>query len=152
VDGTYNAKDKTGVIEAKGVGIAQVAVWSEENNSIEARCTVVVLSAGVALFNSEITLTVGATESLLATIEPSIATVDLPVGPGHTRLFEIDPSSISTGQAIIWSSDNASVATVDAATGFVTGVKIGTATITAKTQDGGHIATCNITVAASTSM
>ena len=45
----------------------------------------------------------------------------------------------------IWSSSDPSVASVDTF-GLVTGVKSGTATITAKTIDGGIAATCEVTV------
>ena len=45
----------------------------------------------------------------------------------------------------IWTSSDDSVATVDTF-GVVSGVKTGTATITAKTIDGGLVATCEVTV------
>lgn len=45
----------------------------------------------------------------------------------------------------IWTSSDKSIATVDTF-GLVTGVKSGTATITAKTIDGGIAATCEVTV------
>ncbi len=55
--------------------------------------------------------------------------------------------SDATNQTITWSSDNESVATVDS-TGVVTAVSIGTATITATTQDGNYTDTCVVTVQA----
>ena len=44
-----------------------------------------------------------------------------------------------------WASSNATIATVDAS-GKVTGVAKGTATITVTTVDGGKTATCKVTV------
>ena len=68
-------------------------------------------------------LTIGASESLVATISPSNA----------------------TNKDVEWTSSNTNVATVDT-TGKVTGVSAGSATITVKTKDGAKIATCNVTV------
>jgi len=56
---------------------------------------------------------------------------------------EITPMNVSN-KTIIWSSDNTAIATVDA-TGKVTAVAIGTATITVKTVNG-YSATCVVTV------
>lgn len=50
-----------------------------------------------------------------------------------------------TSQSVKWSSSNSSVATVDN-NGKVKGISKGEATITAKTSDGKHIATCKVTV------
>ena len=58
----------------------------------------------------------------------------------------VTPSD-ATNQIIIWSSDNESVATVDS-TGVVTAVSVGTATITATTQDGNYTDTCVVTIQA----
>ena len=52
----------------------------------------------------------------------------------------------ATNKALFWSSSNTAVATVDS-NGLVTAVGEGTATITARTQDGSNVsATCQITV------
>lgn len=45
----------------------------------------------------------------------------------------------ATNSKVIWSSDNGEVATVDAETGIVTGVKAGTANITASAADGSGV-------------
>lgn len=68
-------------------------------------------------------ITAGSTLQLTATVSPSNA----------------------TNPAVTWSSGNTSVATVDA-TGKVTAVANGTATITVKTTDGNKTATATITV------
>lgn len=51
----------------------------------------------------------------------------------------------ATNQNVSWSSSNSSVATVDN-TGLVTFKSVGTAVITATTEDGGFSATCNVEV------
>ena len=81
--------------------------------------------AGVSLDKDEIQLEVGATQTLVATVEPSGA----------------------TDQVVSWASDDESVATVDE-NGVVTAEGIGTATITVTTHDGGFTATCDVEVIA----
>ena len=78
---------------------------------------------GVSLDKTELSLTVGDTETLTATVAPDNA----------------------TNQAVTWTSSDPSVATVDAA-GKVTAVGAGTATITVTTADGSFTATCTVTV------
>lgn len=78
---------------------------------------------GVSLDLSALTLTKGGTAQLIATVEP------------------ID----ATNNNVTWSSSAPDVATVDAS-GNVTAVAEGTATITATTEDGGKTATCTVTV------
>ena len=77
----------------------------------------------VSLDNDSLNLTIDETATLTATVTPSNA----------------------TQPAVIWSSSDASVASVDY-TGKVTAVAAGSATITAKTYDGGYTATCTVTV------
>ena len=76
---------------------------------------------GIKLDADEMKLSVGDVGTLKATVEPTDA----------------------TEKTITWTSDKPSIATVDA-NGNVTGVAVGTATITA--QAGGKTATCTVTV------
>lgn len=78
---------------------------------------------GVALNKSSMTLTVGSSERLTATVSPSTA----------------------TNKKVTWASKNTAVATVDAG-GNVTALSAGTAVITATTEDGGKTASCTVTV------
>ena len=82
---------------------------------------------GVTLSQTELSLTEGNTAQLTATVKPDDA----------------------TNKNVTWSSDDTSVATVDA-TGKVTAVSAGTATITVTTVDQSKTATCEVTVAAAT--
>ena len=78
---------------------------------------------GVTLNKNTTTIKVGGTETLTAMVEPANA----------------------TNKAVTWSSDNISVATVDA-NGLVTAVAEGSATITVTTEDGSKTATCTVIV------
>lgn len=77
---------------------------------------------GVTLDNASLTVNVGATGTTTATVAPADA----------------------SNKKVNWTSSDATIATV--ADGVVTGVKVGTATITATTEDGSFTATCAVTV------
>jgi uncharacterized protein YjdB len=62
-----------------------------------------------------------------------------------SQLTETVTPANATNKTVVWTSNNPSVATVSA-TGLVTGIGVGTATITASTADGGLMANCVITV------
>ena len=82
----------------------------------------IVAVTSVTLDSTSITLVEGESQTLTATVSPSNA----------------------ENQKVLWSSSNSSVASVKE--GIVTALKAGTATITAKSDDGGKTATCEITV------
>jgi alpha-tubulin suppressor-like RCC1 family protein len=90
--------------------------------------TKTVAVTGVALDQSALSLIVDSTANLTATVQPDNA----------------------SKPDVTWSSSAPDVASVaanaDALSATVTGLAIGTATITVKTNDGGHTATCNVTV------
>jgi len=68
----------------------------------------------------------------------------LSVGETHTLTAKVMPLN-TTDKSVTWTSSDESVATVSS-TGSVTGVKAGTATITAATVDGSKESTCAVTV------
>jgi len=128
----------SGVLTAVSDGTATITVTTTDGNKT-ATCAVTVSSSsgpggpsgpsnvavtGVSVAPTTLSLTVGATRTLNATVRPSNA----------------------SNKAITWSSDNTTVATVSG--GVVTAVSTGTATITVTTTDGGHTATCSVTVSA----
>lgn len=86
--------------------------------------TVVIPVTGISLSAASGTLNPGASISLSTTITPANA----------------------TNKTVIWTSSNSSVATVN--NGTITAVAIGSATITATTQDGGFTASYALTVEA----
>ncbi len=80
---------------------------------------------GVTVSPTTASITAGATTQLTATVAPSTA----------------------TDKSVIWTSSNAAVASVSS-TGLVTGVAMGSATISVTTTDQAKVATCAVTVAA----
>ena len=111
--------------------IKAIAINSGMTNSAVASATytinIPVAVTGVSLNKSTSSMAVGANETLLATITPTNA----------------------TNKNVTWTSSNTAVATVNA-TGTVTGVSAGTATIKVTTVDGSKIANCVVTVTAAT--
>ncbi len=124
--------NQTGKVTGVSAGTATITVTTQDGNKT-ATCTVTVPDpsadpvavTGVSLNKTSTSLTVGATETLTATVAPANA----------------------ANQAVTWSSNNTAVASVDQ-TGKVTGVSAGTATITVTTQDGNKTATFTVTVSA----
>ena len=119
--------DATGKVTAVAPGTATITAKAGEKT---ATCTVTVKAkiievTGITLDKTTATLTVGDNLTLTATVAPANA----------------------TDKTVTWTSSDAAVATVDA-TGKVTAVKAGTATITANA--GEKTATCTVTVNAKT--
>ncbi len=75
-------------------------------------------------------------------------TLSVKTGELKTPSYTVNPAE-ATNKAVSFKSDNPAVATVNEATGEVTGVKEGTATITITTADGNFTDTCVVTVACS---
>ena len=121
----------SGEVSAVTPGAATITVKTTDGGHT-ATCKVLVEAAtvsvtGVSLDKTELTLVQGTQFSLTATVSPKDA----------------------TDQSVTWSSDNPSVATVTSS-GEVSAVTPGAATITVKTTDGGHTATCKVLVEAAT--
>lgn len=77
----------------------------------------------------------------------SVSTSESSINVGNTLQLEVavEPSS-ATNKNVTWSSSNPEIATVDEATGLVTGIALGTATIIATSVDGGKTATTRVEV------
>ena len=73
------------------------------------------------------------------------ATAFLALGESLTLSPVVSPAE-ATKKTVTWSGDNDSIATVNASTGEITPVAAGTVNITVTTDDGGHTATCSVTV------
>ena len=120
--------DGSGKVTAVKAGSTTITVTTTDGGKT-ATCSVTVTSktvsvTGVKLDNGKLELKAGVTAQLTATVEPSDA----------------------SDKSLEWTSSDAKVATV-AASGKVTAVGVGSATITVKTKDGGKTATCAVTVA-----
>ena len=72
-------------------------------------------------------------------------TLSVKVGETLTPAYSVTPDN-ATNKKVTFKSDNTDVATVDSATGAVTGIKSGTANITVTTDDGKFTDTCKVTV------
>ena len=109
---------KNGVVTAVGVGTATITAKAGDKT---ATCTVTVVipATSIVLDNTTATLLVDETLTLEATVNPD-----------------------DTTDKVVWSTSDASVATVE--DGVVTAVAVGTAIITAKA--GNKTATCTVTV------
>ena len=124
VDGTPTFK-----VNALSPGTSVITV-KDKNGSAQATCSVTVKAAtvavtGVSLNKTSLSMKVGESQTLTATVSPSNA----------------------TNKNVTWSSSNTSVATVSSS-GVITAKSAGSATITVKTTDGSKTATCSVAVAA----
>ena len=108
----------------------------------------------IVTFSTEFKVADGSTVSI-DDIDDTVAVTGVTVAPttasiavAATRQLtaSVAPTD-ATNQAVTWLSSDATVATVNSS-GLVTGVKAGTATITATTTDGSFTATSSITVTA----
>ena len=82
---------------------------------------------------------------LVSSIRLSSASLTLQVGSTHTLTATVEPED-AADSGITWSSSNTSVATVGD-NGLVTAAGVGTATVTASAQDGSGVsAKCTVTV------
>ncbi len=117
----------SGYVTGHSVGHATIFATSAENANKKGQAAIEVISAtipvtGITLNKSTTTIEVGKNETLVATVLPSGA----------------------TNKTITWTSSNATVATVN--NGVISGIKKGSATITARTNDGNFTAAVTVTV------
>ena len=111
-------------------------------NGYQYRC--VVTGNGGSVTSDAATLTVTAATVPVTGVTLNKTSTSLYVGDTETLTPTITPDN-ATNKNLTWSSDDTSVATVDAS-GLVTAVSAGTATITVTTEDGAKTATCTVTV------
>jgi uncharacterized protein YjdB len=124
---TVATVDNTGKVTAVAGGVATITATTTDGSKT-ASCVVTVIAAvtGVTLNKSSPTsIVMSSTETLIATVAPTDATV----------------------KTVTWSSSDQTIATVDS-NGIVTAVALGAATITVTTTDGTKTATCEVTVTA----
>ena len=120
---TVDQNGKVKMLSSKGE--ATITVTTKDGDKT-ASCKVIaklIPVEGVTLDQTSLTLEIGNSKTLTATITPSNA----------------------SNKALTWESSNKSVATVDN-TGKVTAIAEGNTTITVNTADGGFKATCSVTV------
>lgn len=118
---------ETGLVTAVGPGTTTITCTTEDGG-YTARCTVtvkgtVVAVTGVSLNKTSLSMNIGDTQTLTATVTPSNA----------------------ANKNVSWSTSNSAVATVSE-TGFITAIASGTAMITCTTVSGNYSASCSVTV------
>lgn len=86
----------------------------------------------------------GSTTVSVSSVSLDKTELTLPRLDSYTLVATVGPSDASD-KSVTWKSSDESIATVDA-NGKVTAVKVGKATITVTTVDGGKTATCEVTV------
>ncbi len=117
--------DEEGKVTAVTNGTATITVKTSDGSSLSATCSVKVYRhvESVSLNKTEMTLYVGNSSTLTATVLPSS----------------------SNNKNVTWTSSNESVATVDQI-GKITAVSSGITTIIVTTADGGKTASCTVLV------
>jgi uncharacterized protein YjdB len=118
--------DINGTVYGKSVGTANITATTVDGGQVATTSVTVEISVpvtGVSLNTTTVSLLLGSTETLTATVLPANA----------------------TNQMVTWSTSNANIAMVDAA-GTVTSISPGTAQITARAVDGGLTAVATVTV------
>ncbi len=128
--------DANGRLTAHSKGSATITVTTVDGNKT-ATCTVNVAKAGIPVSSISLNKT-----SLSLTPAPTYILSDL---SEFTLIATVLPADAGN-RDVTWSSSNSSVAKVDAATGKVTAVAGGTATITATTVEGNKEASCEVMV------
>lgn len=131
----YASIDEKGLLTVKegaNGSTVKIRATSKDNSSVYAEKSVTVTYkiasvsvTGVSLSKSVLSLAVGESETLVATVAPERA----------------------TDRSVTWESSNKNVATVNQ-NGTVRAVAVGSAVIGVRTNDGGFTARCNLTVAA----
>ena len=92
----------------------------------------------------------GSTTVSVSSVSLDKTELTLPRLDSYTLVATVGPSDASD-KSVTWKSSDESIATVDA-NGKVTAIKVGTATITVTTVDGGKTATCEVTVGFATGL
>lgn len=126
--------DQNGKVTAMKAGTATITVKTA--NGKTATCTVTVTAGGT-------------TTTPVTGVKVTPPNLDLKVNETFTLTATVEPSNASS-KKVTWSTSAPTVATVDASTGAVKALAVGTAVITATTADGGKTATCTVTVTAAT--
>ncbi|MCL1892791.1 MAG: Ig-like domain-containing protein [Holophagaceae bacterium] len=124
-DNTRVATVNNGVVTAIAVGSTAIRVTAHDGG-FQATCTVTVSEpvrvTGIHIDKTSLDMTIGNQETLTATVVPDNA----------------------ANRAVVWESEDPSIATVSA--GVVTAVAVGSTIITVTTEDGGYQTGCHVTI------
>ncbi len=112
------------------------------NTAKDAIANATTVAGVLSAYNTALEAQVEVTPVTGVSVTPAQATIRV---SNTTTIKAIVTPDDATEKAVTWTSSDDTVATVDS-NGVVTGVKVGTATITATTMDGSFTATCEVNV------
>ena len=139
------AKIATVSFKVVAAGDASIQLWQEYST---AAGDVVIDANNNSQYAGKLTITATTPAPIVPVavtgVDLNKATLNLKVGKSATLVATVNPSN-ADNKAVVWYSSDESVATVDQ-NGKVTAKKVGTATITVTTVDGGYTDTCSVTV------
>ena len=146
---TATAKDAAG-----NVLVGRTTTWASSATAIatvDANGLVTAVATGAANItatsegkSAQAAITVSAVPVASVTVAPNAAAVKVGATVALTATVKDEQGNVLTGRAVAWASSAANVATIDAATGTVTGISTGTATMTATSE--GKTGTTTVTV------
>jgi len=116
--------------------------------AVKAGTAIITVKTDDGGYTATCTLTIKAMTVPVTGVTLDKTTAELSEGETLTLMATVNPSNASN-RNVRWSSDDESVATVDA-DGKVTAVGVGSARITVETEDGGFTASCAVTIKAKT--
>lgn len=126
--GVVWVNEATGRVEARGIGSATVYATAQDGTGVKGSCSIRVDAPisveGIDICCDNYTMNVGETKYLSYDIYPADA----------------------TNKSVVWCSSNPNVASVDASTGRITANLAGITTISATTNDGSYVDSCNVSV------
>ena len=137
-----NATDKTVTWTSNKMDIATVADDGTVSG-VSAGTAVITAASGGKSATVTVTVELDIIHVSKVSFEGTLITVIK--GGTATPAITIEPAN-ATDKTVKWSGGDPAVATIDANTGLITGVGIGTTTITVTTNDRELTATCNVTV------
>ena len=135
-----NSTSASGTGVASGTGASSITI---DCSDLDLNAGYITASGAVRIW--DVTVTYSASIVNVTGVSLNKTSLSIPVGESETLTATVAPAG-ATNKNVTWSSNKESVATV--VDGVVTGVSEGTATITVTTEDGGKTATCDVTVTA----
>ncbi len=158
----HTAQASATLRDSSGTVVGGSVTWSSSNTSVatvSGTGVVSAIGAGTAnIVGTSGTVTGNAPITVVAPITPIasvvVSLVSNSIGVGATTQATVTAldanNNVLAGRTVSWSSSNTAVATVDPATGIVTGVGAGSASITASSGGKTGAATVSVTTTAAT--
>lgn len=129
---------KSGQVTAVADGTATITAYAADTSKKKATCTVTVTTP------APVPTPTPSEDKAVESVTVTPATLTLKANEAPAQLTATVLPTDATNRTVTWSVDNSLIASVDPATGVVTPVSAGEATVTATA--GGKTATCKVTV------